>query len=535
MIPGCDSCDSNAVPGAPSASPGPSRAPGGSPSADATDCSVVGRGLRLRLLVLAALLASVGGTFLSPPPASAAPTQRLAVLELSGAFERDILLVFSDQVRQGALSALKGTPYEVMTRENMAMLARNQGIDLAACQEGAECEVDIGRNVGAALLISGGVTKVGASLFCTLKLHATDKGTLLASKTVKAPGEETMVEALVSETEALIREGLGLGRRGRSSAPVTAEEGSIGETSSFSVDSAAQDPVVRFESTPPGAVVLVDGDLLCPSTPCSKRLGLGSHRVAMQAEGYHPAKSDVRVESGMGPVALDLKASFALLSVTTRPAGLGLLLNGKPVGKAGLDGRKLEPGAYELLIDDRCYLRGGQRVVLKEGDERRLDLVGAARKSGLKVDVVDSEGNDLEGAVWVDGAKLGAAPGPFEVPFCSKKVEVRSGGMGSWSEELSLVENQVAARRAVPTAASDRAVPTAVSDKGCLLLTGSPGGLVVWLDGSKQGRRADRADAIKIRRSPGAVTVGMGMSDSPLVAVTTSLKSGGATVVPYIR
>jgi len=172
----------------------------------------------------------------------------------------------------------------------------------------------------------------------------------------------------------------------------------------------------------------------------------------MQAEGYHPANKDVRVESGMGPVALDLKASFALLSVTTRPAGLGLLLNGKPVGKAGLDGRKLEPGAYELLIDDRCYLRGGQRVVLKEGDERRLDLVGAARKSGLKVDVVDSEGNDLEGAVWVDGAKLGAAPGPFEVPFCSKKVEVRSGGMGNWSEELSLVENQVAARRARLTA-----------------------------------------------------------------------------------
>jgi len=72
--------------------------------------------------------------------------------------------------------------------------------------------------------------------------------------------------------------------------------------------------------------------------------------------------------------------------------------------------------------------------------------------------------------------------------------------------------------------------PTAAGDKGCLLLTGSPGGLVVWLDGSKQGRRAGRSE-MKIRRRAGAVTVGMGMSDSPSVAVTTSLQSGGATVV----
>jgi serine/threonine-protein kinase len=72
--------------------------------------------------------------------------------------------------------------------------------------------------------------------------------------------------------------------------------------------------------------------------------------------------------------------------------------------------------------------------------------------------------------------------------------------------------------------------PTAVSDKGCLLLTGSPGGLVVWLDGSKQGRRAGRS-AMRFRRSPGAVTVGMGMSNSPSAAVTTSLQRGGATAV----
>ncbi len=89
--------------------------------------SMVKQGPRPRLAPLPALLALLLLGPLLSPPASAAPTQRLAVLELTGAFERDLLSVFSDQVHQGALSALKGTPYEVMTRENMAMLAR-QGL-----------------------------------------------------------------------------------------------------------------------------------------------------------------------------------------------------------------------------------------------------------------------------------------------------------------------------------------------------------------------------------------------------------------------
>ena len=166
--------------------------------------------------VLFALLALAWAPPASAGPASAAPTQRLAVLELTGTTDRAILSVFSDQIRQGALLAVKPLGYEVMTRENQAALATAMGIDLEACQDGAECEVELGRNIGAALVISGGVTKVGGALIATLKLHTTDKGTLLASSTVEAGDELKMIRKLAPETVALIRQGLGLSgsRRG---------------------------------------------------------------------------------------------------------------------------------------------------------------------------------------------------------------------------------------------------------------------------------------------------------------------------------
>jgi hypothetical protein len=385
--------------------------------------------LKLRVLLLAgSVLVLAMASLLLPAAAPAEDTKRLAVLELSGSLHRDVLSVLSDQLRQGALKALKGTAYEVMTRENMAMIARANGIDLAACQDGAECEVDIGRSIGADIIISGAVTRVGSSMVASLKLHSTARGTLLESQTVKSSNEEGLLDKLPGSATALLREGLGLGRRSRSrsSVPSTAQEGDIGEeSSSFSLGSAVQEQVVRFESTPPGAVVLVDGDLLCSSTPCSKRLEVGSHRVAMQAENYYPASKGITVKSGMGPVALSLDATFALLTVTTKPVGLGLLLNGKKVGEQGLRARQLEPGVYEVHVNARCYLRSGKRVVLEEGQERAVELVAKQRKAGLKVEVEDKEGNALDGRVVVDGRNLGDAPGPFELPFCSQKVEVK--------------------------------------------------------------------------------------------------------------
>ena len=40
--------------------------------------------------------------------------------------------------------------------------------------------------------------------------------------------------------------------------------------------------IITFDSTPPGAVVLVDGAVLCQATPCSKTLQLGGHSVSIQ-------------------------------------------------------------------------------------------------------------------------------------------------------------------------------------------------------------------------------------------------------------
>jgi len=83
---------------------------------------------------------------------------------------------FGDLVRAAALRAARGL--NVMTRENLVVLLKAAGKDLAQCE--GECEVETGRKIGADLVISGEMLRVGSSLKMSLKLHETHQGRLLA-------------------------------------------------------------------------------------------------------------------------------------------------------------------------------------------------------------------------------------------------------------------------------------------------------------------------------------------------------------------
>jgi putative ABC transport system substrate-binding protein len=53
---------------------------------------------------------------------------------------------------------------------------------------------------------------------------------------------------------------------------------------------------VEFESVPEGADVFVDGTEVCRNTPCKARLGLGKHKIFMQARWYQRGEAQADVQ-----------------------------------------------------------------------------------------------------------------------------------------------------------------------------------------------------------------------------------------------
>ena len=132
-----------------------------------------------RLLTLFSLL-FVLGTALSPAHAE---KPRIAVLELQGTLAKAELNVVSDRVRKGVLNGVPAGSYVVLSRETMVAFLKAEGAD-PSCLEG-ECEWKVGQMMGAAYVISGSVVKMGGGLVCTLKVHETTGGELLATDVVQ--------------------------------------------------------------------------------------------------------------------------------------------------------------------------------------------------------------------------------------------------------------------------------------------------------------------------------------------------------------
>lgn len=367
--------------------------------------------------------------------ASAAHARRLAVLELRGSLDRESLAAFTNAVRSAAVDSLRGTDVSVMTRENMAVLLQDMGLDVD-CVEGA-CEVETGRNLGAQLVVAGEVLRIEDKLIADLKLYETESGSLLATERAIGDGELQLLGKLEPAGAALFRRVSSAPERERP--PV--QEGAIGDSDDdWLVGAGEKKIVVSFESSPAGAIVRLDGQLLCQGTPCSREVSPGPHEVLMEKERYHPTRTRRDLERGAA-ISLELPPRFGWLSVRTEPPGLPLSINGQRTD--GWTRQEVDPGPYEIVVQDRCWKRLGQRVSVDEGGEEDLVIQGSPRQAGIKLRARDAEGNALDGEVRVDGQLVGRTPGTFKVQMCAERLEVRTEDGRRASHQLTLREKEV--------------------------------------------------------------------------------------------
>jgi hypothetical protein len=109
--------------------------------------------------------------------------ERIAVLEFTNRkMDPEFGEMLAERARHGALAATVGIDgYAVMTRENTLILTTQNG---GACGEG-ECEVETGRLIGAALVLTGRVSLVERTFVVDLKLHETATGRLVGATSVE--------------------------------------------------------------------------------------------------------------------------------------------------------------------------------------------------------------------------------------------------------------------------------------------------------------------------------------------------------------
>lgn len=199
---------------------------------------------------------------------------------------------------------------------------------------------------------------------------------------------------------------------------------------------------IMFRSEPEGAVVLLNGEMLCPSTPCRKLVPSGDHDVLMTMERYESARQRFAAREGAS-VALTLQPKFGVISVTSEPAGVEISLNGKSLGTTPIARQELDPGAYEVAIAGKCWVTEGERFNLRGGEARELRFEPKKRIAGLSVVAEDVSGDVIDAEVFLDGERIGTAPGVFRVSVCSRRLVVKAAGAQAWERTLQFTDGEV--------------------------------------------------------------------------------------------
>ena len=153
--------------------------------------------MNLRRAALALLLLSAA----APASRAAAGNTRLAVLEFEVASDLKLDRTYFSDLARGAVHRAAPQVF-VMTRESTEALLAANGKSMSDCT--GECEIEVGRKLGADYIVSGRITQVGSRLSLTMRLFSTADGQLVETAEARGRSADELLDHTDAAMESLL-------------------------------------------------------------------------------------------------------------------------------------------------------------------------------------------------------------------------------------------------------------------------------------------------------------------------------------------
>jgi len=233
--------------------------------------------------------------------------------------------------------------------------------------------------------------------------------------------------------------------------------------------------VITLESTPPGASVAVDGQVLGQTPLVEIPLAAGEHRLRVEAERYLPLEQALQVTGRniAQSLSLTLAPAWAEVTVDSVPPGATILVDGEAQGTTPATVEILQ-GERQLILQHPGHADWQQTLEIEAGaalDLGRMTLQPAAGILALR--------SAPGGAnVTLDGEFQGQTPLDLELdPDREHRITVFKPGYRRHSETVQL-----------PAAARESRTINLQAQLGEVRFEISPPQAVVRIDGQPRGR-----------------------------------------------
>jgi formylglycine-generating enzyme required for sulfatase activity len=358
-----------------------------------------------------------------------AEQQKIAVLEFEVQKGLEIdRRTFSERVQNAARRA--APDLFVMTSANIETLVRGAGKTIEQCE--GQCAVDTGRLIGADIVISGRISRVGRTYAISMQMYETASGELKGGEDVAAKTEDELLAASESAAERLLAPLAG--------GTATEKAPAAGARPSAS----AAQGVLKVISAPAGAKVSIDGDA-AGATPLSVKKDAGTYVVSIELPGYAPVSRQVDLAAGkMAVVNEKLMQAAGYLDVSVSPPAAAqaarVTVDGAVVG-VGKQG-PYKVGAHAVRAEAAGYKPAKQSATVDNGGTTPVQLSLEALPGKLLISV------NVDADCSAGGARSQASASgvtKLEVPAGAAHVVCSREGYSDASADL-----EVAAGKALP-------------------------------------------------------------------------------------
>ncbi len=232
--------------------------------------------------------------------------------------------------------------------------------------------------------------------------------------------------------------------------------------------------VVRVESDPPGALVLLDGKEVGKTPLVQPNVEAGKHTLSVRLPGYVSADREIQLaRAGNAEERFTLERETRAVRIVSQPAGAEVTWNGEALGKAPALLARSFVGTHTLRLELEGYDALEQEVEVKSGD-KPLELTFPLTKRAGKLRIV----SDPPGAqIRLAGKASGTAP-----------VDLSDLPPGEYEVTATLAGYREAQQKAEVRAHDTTTVELKLARQvGSIEIKTVPAGARVTLDGQERG------------------------------------------------
>ncbi|CAE7460270.1 Sumf1 [Symbiodinium pilosum] len=191
---------------------------------------------------------------------------------------------------------------------------------------------------------------------------------------------------------------------------------------------------VAVTSQPAGASIWIDNQPTGLQTPATIEALAGEREVSIRLEGYKTHRERIFAQAGLALslAPVDLEQADAAVTVTSRPQGAGVTVNGRFMGQTPLELDLKSAQRHNLQIILNGYATFNRSLQLKRGDIRSVhaDLV---RQTGEIVVRSQPAGALLT----INGKPAGAADQVLTLPVEPHDISISLDGYAGYSTEIT--------------------------------------------------------------------------------------------------